>query len=133
MGRGVPRAGNAIAAGGRAMRRILVPGFVAMLPLLAASASSPASSIITLGMPGQTPSIITAGEPQATPVEPPATAITAEDTEILTIGDSVIAVIPVTEATSSCEGGMAAGPTAITESTMVGIPVSSPVRAVAGG
>lgn len=94
MGRGVPRAGNAIAAGGRAMRRILVPGFVSMLPLLAASASSPASSIITLGMPGQTPSIITAGEPQATPVEPPATAITAEDTEILTIGDSVIAVGP---------------------------------------
>lgn len=76
------------------MRKILVPGLVSMLPLLAASANSSASSIITLGVPGQTPSIITAGEAQAAPVEAPATAITAEDTEILAIGDSIIAVGP---------------------------------------
>ena len=63
-----------------------------MLPLLAASANSSASSIITLGVPGQTPSIITAGEAQAAPVEAPATAITAEDTDIITIGNSVVAV-----------------------------------------
>ena len=74
------------------MRKILIPGLVSMLPLLAASANSSASSIITLGVPGQTPSIITAGETQAASVEAPATAITAEDTDIITIGNSVIAV-----------------------------------------
>jgi len=74
------------------MRKILVPGFVSMLPLLAVSASSSASSIITLGLPDQTPSLISAGEAQAAPVEAPADAITAEDTDIISIGNSVVAI-----------------------------------------
>lgn len=74
------------------MRKILVPGFASMLPLLVASANSSASSIITLGVPGQTPSIITAGEAQAAPVEAPTAAVTAEDTDIITIGNSVVAI-----------------------------------------
>lgn len=74
------------------MRKILVPGFVSLLPLFAVAAGSSASSIVTLGAPDRTPSIISAGEAQAAPVEAPATAITAEDTDIIAIGNSVVAI-----------------------------------------
>ena len=71
------------------MRRVLVPGLLSALPLFGGAAA--ASSILVVPLPQTTPSIMTAGEPQAAPVEVKA-ADPAADTEILTIGNSVVAV-----------------------------------------
>ena len=73
------------------MRRVLVPGLVAALPLLGAAGAVTASSIVAVPLPDATPSIMMAGEPQAAPVEVQA-ADPAADTEILAIGNSVVAV-----------------------------------------
>ena len=73
------------------MRRVLVSGLLSALPLLGAAGAVAASSIIVVPLPQTTPSIMTAGEPQPAPVEVKA-ADPAADTEILAIGNSVVAV-----------------------------------------
>lgn len=73
------------------MRRVLVPGLLSALPLLGAAGAAAASSILVAPLPQTTPSIMAAGEPQAAPVEVKA-ADPAADTEILAIGNSVVAV-----------------------------------------
>ena len=74
------------------MRKILVPGLVSMLPLLAVAAEGAASSIITLPAPEATPSIMAAGEAEARAVEAHPVDSAAGGTEILAIGQSVVAV-----------------------------------------
>jgi hypothetical protein len=73
------------------MRRILVPGLVSALPLLGAAGVAASSSILVVPMPDATPSIMTAGEPLAAPVEAHPVD-PAADSEILAIGNSVVAV-----------------------------------------
>ncbi len=74
------------------MRKILVPGLVSMLPLLAVAAEGAASSIITLPAPEATPSIVAVGEAEARAVEAHPVDPAAGGTEILAIGQSVVAV-----------------------------------------
>lgn len=78
--------------GGRVMRKVSVASFVSILPLLAGTTGISASSIISVGLPDQTPSIISAGEVQAEPVEAPATAVLAADNDLITIGNSIVAI-----------------------------------------
>lgn len=74
------------------MRKILVPGLISMLPLLAVAAEGAASSIITLPAPEATPSIVAVGEAEARAVEAHPVDPGAGGTEILAIGQSVVAV-----------------------------------------
>lgn len=63
-----------------------------MLPLLAVAAEGAASSIITLPAPEATPSIVAVGEAEARAVEAHPVDPAAGGTEILAIGQSVVAV-----------------------------------------
>lgn len=98
------------------MRKILVPGLVSMLPLLAAAAEGAASSIITLPAPEATPSIMAAGEAEARAVEAHPVDPAAGGTEILAIGQSVVAVgadaIPPSREAVAAIGGETAEPEA---------------------
>jgi len=84
------------------MRKFLVTSFILKLPMLVMppvmalvmANAALASSIITIAVPDQTPSIVSAGKVAAAPVEMTPDAVSADDTKILAIGNSVIAVGP---------------------------------------
>ena len=78
------------------MRKVVLSGIAAILPLFGLAATGAASSIVVLTPPEATPSILTAGEATPAPVEakPMAPSEEAQDggTEILAIGNSVVAI-----------------------------------------
>lgn len=76
------------------MNKIFITGFISKLSLLVMANAASASSIIAVTVPDQTPSIITAGEAAAAPVEMTPDAVSADDTQIIAIGNSVVAVGP---------------------------------------
>lgn len=76
------------------MRKIFVTSIVSKLSLLIMAASAFASSIVTVGVPDQTPSIISVGEMEAAQIEASPEAVSAKETEIIAIGNSIIAVGP---------------------------------------
>lgn len=76
------------------MRKVFVAGLILKLSLFVMTNSALASSFFTVGVPEQTPSIINAGEAAAAAIEVSPDSVTADDTEILAIGKSVIAVGP---------------------------------------
>lgn len=91
-----PRKTNIAACnmGGCIMRKVFVAGLISKLSLLLMANGASASSFITAGVPDQTPSIISAGEATAAAIEIPPEAVTADDTKIIAIGKSIIAVGP---------------------------------------
>lgn len=76
------------------MVRFPVASFITKLLLLVMASAASASSIITIAVPDQTPSIVSAGQVAAAPVEMTPDTVSADDTKILAIGNSVIAIGP---------------------------------------
>lgn len=74
------------------MRRILVPGLVSALPLLGVAGVAGASSIVAISAPEATPSIMPAGEAAPAPVEARPVAAASGGTDVLAIGNSVVAI-----------------------------------------
>ena len=76
------------------MRKVFVAGLMLNLSLFVMVNGALASSIITIGVPDQTPSFITVGQATAAAIEVSPEAAIADDTDILAIGNSVLAVGP---------------------------------------
>ena len=76
------------------MRKIFIASLISKLSLLMMATGASASSIITMAVPDQTPSIISAGEKEAVSVETAPGALSADDTEIIAIGHSIVAIGP---------------------------------------
>ena len=76
------------------MRKFLVTSFILKLSVLVMANAASASSILTITVPDQTPSIVSAGKVAAAPVETTPDTVSADDTKTLAIGNSVIAVGP---------------------------------------
>ncbi len=75
------------------MRKVVLSGLASAASLIGLAASAAASSIVTIAPPQATPSILSAGEAAPAPIE--ATPVAAADkgeSEILAIGNSVLAV-----------------------------------------
>lgn len=76
------------------MHKVFVTGLMLKLSLLVTGNSALASSIVTIGVPDQTSSFITVGQARAAAIEVPPETVIADDTDILAIGNSVLAVGP---------------------------------------
>lgn len=76
------------------MRKIFAASLISKLSLLVMTTGASTSSIITMALPDQTPSIISAGETEAVPLETAPGALSADDTEIIAISHSIVAVGP---------------------------------------
>lgn len=76
------------------MRKIFAAGLISKLSLLMMTAEASTSSIITMAVPDQTPSIISAGEKENILVEVVPETVDADDAQIIAIGNSIVAVGP---------------------------------------
>ena len=78
------------------MRKVVLCGLASVAPLVGLAATAAASSIVAVAPPQATPSIVSMGEATPAPVEAKPATETAEigddDTEILAIGNSVVAI-----------------------------------------
>lgn len=78
------------------MRKVVLSGLAAAVPLVGLAAVAGASSFVTIAPPQATPSIVSMGEAAPAPIEAKPATETAEaqdgDTEILAIGNSVVAI-----------------------------------------
>lgn len=75
------------------MRKVVLAGLASVAPLLGLAAATAASSFIAVAPPQETPSIVSVGEAAPAPIEAtPVTASNESETEILAIGNSVVAI-----------------------------------------
>jgi len=75
------------------MRKVVLSGLASVAPLFGLALPGAASSIVTVAPPQATPSIVSVGEAAPAPVEAkPAAGADEGGTEILAIGNSVVAI-----------------------------------------
>lgn len=91
------------------MRRIVFPGLVSTLPLFGTATAMPAAAVTPAPVAVETPSILVVGEAVAAPVGARHEATASDGTQMLAIGNSVLAIgadaiPPAQEAVASIGG-----------------------------